>query len=148
MSRLHPYSVKGRPRLLHFEEAFDSIVRVVRTGMQWRQLRPPTVSYMTVFKTMYLWIKARAFETAYTRLLRLYRRHRRPKFCCIDSSYVKNIYGRNYTGRNPTDRGRRATKLSVIVDDQGIPQLYRHKQGNRYELYVLLCIVLQPTCQL
>ena len=61
VSRLHPYSVKGRPRLLHFEEAFDSIVRVVRTGMQWRQLRPPTVSYMTVFKTMHLWMKAKVW---------------------------------------------------------------------------------------
>ena len=79
-----------------------------------------TVSHITVFKTMHLWMRSHAFENAYTRLLRLYRRQRRPRFCCIDSSYVKNIYGRDCTYRNPTDRGRRATKLSVIVDDISI----------------------------
>ena len=28
---------------------------------------------------------------------------------------LKSIYGRDCVGRNPTDRGRRATKLSAIV---------------------------------
>ena len=113
VSRIQPRAAKGRPRQLHFDEAFDCILRVVRTGMQWRQLQPPTVSHITIFKTMHTWMRHRAFETAYCRLLRLYRRHRRPRFCCIDSSYVKNIYGLDCTGRNPTDRRRRATKLST-----------------------------------
>ena len=34
---------------------------------------------------------------------------------------MKNIYGRDCVGRNPTDRGKRATKLSAVVDDLGIP---------------------------
>ena len=34
---------------------------------------------------------------------------------------IKNIYGQDCTGRNPTDRGRLATKLSAIVDDTGVP---------------------------
>ena len=121
VQRRYPTQRRGRPRLLHFDEAFNSILYVVRTGVQWRQLRPETVSHITVFKTMHRWTRDNIFGTAYERLLRLYRRQRRPKYYCIDSSYVKNIYGRDCTGRNPTDRGRRATKLSVVVDDLGVP---------------------------
>ena len=127
---LYQSANRGRPRILQFDEAYECILKVVRTGMQWRQLQPETVSHITVFKTMHLWMKSHAFENAYTRLLRLYRRQRRPRFCCIDSSYVKNIYGRDCTGRNPTDRGRRATKLSVIVDDIGVPFSLHTAAGN------------------
>ena len=34
---------------------------------------------------------------------------------------MKNVYGVDCVGRNPTDRGRKATKLFAAVDDQGIP---------------------------
>jgi putative transposase len=34
---------------------------------------------------------------------------------------VKNVYGRDCVGRNPTDRGRKATKVSALVADDGVP---------------------------
>ena len=94
---------RGRPALLGFDDAYDDILRVVRTGMQWRYLRPTAaVAYITVFKTMHKWIDAGLFHTAYVRLLRLYRRHRRPRYSCVDSTFVKNVYGVDCVGRNPT----------------------------------------------
>ena len=128
--RIFPSNVRGRPRKLKFDDAFDCILDVVRTGMQWRRLRPEHCSYITVFKTMHKWASAGVFRTAYIRLLELYSRRRRPKYYCIDSSYVKNVYGRDCTGRNPTDRGRRASKLSTIVDDMGIPHTFHAAPGN------------------
>lgn len=119
--RLYPPQQRGRPRILTFDDSFDCILKVVQTGMQWRQLQPTKVSHITVFKQMHMWIHAGVFRTAYTRLLRLYCRQRRSRYYCIDSTYVKNIYGRDCVGRNPTDRGRRATKLSAVVDDLGVP---------------------------
>ena len=80
---------------------------------------PKNVSYITVFKTMHKWIDAGLFKAAYRCMLRLHSRRR--LICAIDSSFVKNVYGRDCIGRNPTDRGRAATKLSVLVDDLGVP---------------------------
>jgi hypothetical protein len=56
-------------------------------------------------------------------LLRLdaVKRRRGAKHYCIDSTLVKNQYGKDCLGRNPTDRGRKGMKLSAIVDDRGIP---------------------------
>ena len=88
-----PTQTRGRPTKLTFNDAYDDILRVIRTGMQWRQLRPKDVSHITVFKTMHKWVSANVFETAYRNLLRLYKRKRRPRYYCIDSSFIKNIYG-------------------------------------------------------
>jgi len=49
---------------------------------------------------------------------------------CIDSSYVKSIYGRDCIGRNPTDRGRNATKVLVMVASDGVPVALAIFPGN------------------
>ena len=116
-----PPKAKGRPAVITFDDAYDDILKVVRTGMQWRSLKPRNVSFVTVFKTMHKWVHADLFKTAYQKLLTLYSRQRRPRYCAIDSTFVKNMYGRDCIGRNPTDRGRKATKVSTVVDDRGVP---------------------------
>ena len=142
VERQFPSQRRGRPRLLTFDDAYDDILKVLKTGMQWRQLQPRVASHITVFKTMQSWVQRNIFQTAYQRLLKLYNRRRRPKYHCIDSSFVKNIYGRDVVGRNPTDRGRRATKLSVIVDDLGVPFSLIALPANRSDQ-----ISLQPTIE-
>ena len=140
VARHIPPSAKGRPPLLSFDDAYDDILRVLRTGMQWRQLKPKLVSFITVFKTMHRWIAADLFRTAYRSMLRLYARRRRPRHCCIDSTFVKNIYGIDCVGRNPTDRGRMATKVSALVDDNGVPFSILCHPANQSDMRLL-----QPT---
>jgi putative transposase len=138
VEEVFPVQARGRPPLLDFDNAYEDILHVIRTGMQWRQLRSAAgVSYITVFKTMRRWVKADLFHVAYQRLLRLYRRRRRPRYCCVDSSFVKNIYGIDCVGRNPTDRGRKATKLSAAVDDTGIPYSLLCSPGNQSDMRLL-----------
>ena len=118
--RQFPLQVKGRPRIITFDQAYEGILRILTTGMQWRHLDTNGISYITVFKTMHKWVEKDVFRTAYIRLLNLYRRKRRPRYFCIDSTFVKNVYGSDCVGRNPTDRGRKATKVSAVVDDIGV----------------------------
>ena len=59
---------------------------------------------------MHKWIGKGIFEDAYKKVLKLYMKHHPTKYYCIDSSYVKNAFGRDVVGRNPVDRGRKATK--------------------------------------
>ena len=137
VARSFPPSDKGRPPRLTFDDAYDDILRVVRTGMQWRHLQPRNVSFVTVFKTMHKWIKADLFRIAYQRLLHLYSRRRRPRYCCVDSTFVKNVYGADCIGRNPTDRGRMATKVSAAVDDLGIPYALVYSPANQSDTRLL-----------
>ena len=68
------------------------------------------------------WYSAGVFQDAYTQLLRQYvgSRAHPPSYYCVDSTFVKNLYGTEGLGRNPTDRGRRAMKLSVLLDNNGV----------------------------
>jgi len=88
--------------------------------------------YTTVFQNFTNWTAAGVFERAYAAVLRLERRplRRNVRVECIDSAYVKSIYGRDCIGRNPTDRGRNATKVSAIVASDGVPVALALFPGN------------------
>ena len=47
VTRQFPEQRRGRPRRLTFEDAYDGMLRVLRTGMQWRQLETSRVSHIT-----------------------------------------------------------------------------------------------------
>ena len=130
IQELCPPSSRGRPRKVTFDVAFDCIQTIMKTGMPWRYLKPTDVSHITIFKTLHKWTEKGVFKIAYKRLLRLYTRRRRPKFYAIDSTFVKNMYGRDVLGRNPTDRGRKATKMTVAVDDLGVPHAFFFSGAN------------------
>jgi putative transposase len=114
-----PTNVEGRPRS-NPVDMLDFMCHILWTGAPWRSLGK---RFSTVHGTFIRWSRAHVFEIAYRALLKLERRttSRKSRFACIDSSFVKNIYGRDCVGRNPTDRGRNATKVSALVDQDGIP---------------------------
>lgn len=122
-ARLVPPKATGRPRF-DAKDMLRQMVLVLESGMSWRHLGRCTsgADFRTVHRHFTLWSRLDVFKASYSALLRLYsRKTRRGEYHCIDTSYVKSIHGRDCVGRNPTDRGRRATKLSAIVDDTGIP---------------------------
>ena len=101
-----PQSKRGRPKKLSFDETFECLETMIRTGMQWRYVKSETVVYTTVYRRVKQWVESRCIEEAFKTLLKVYWRRRRPKFYCIDSSFVKNQFGVDCVGENPTDRGK------------------------------------------
>lgn len=117
--------------MLQNEEALDVLFKVCRTGMQWREVQA-TVSYATVFRIAQMWTKNNIISMAYSDVLSVYKRHNPIKHYCIDSSYVKNRFGaKAHVGKNHTDRGRKAIKLSVITDNKGVVHGMATDPGNR-----------------
>lgn len=117
-----PPSNTGRKRI-EPEYVLDELLRVLWTGCPWRSLRSTQSSYQTIHRHFMSWTQKNIFREAYSIAYKLQNRptRRNLQFQCIDTSFVKNIYGRDCVGRNPTDRGRKATKLSAIVDQNGLP---------------------------
>jgi len=133
--------IRGRPRLLSTIETLQQVFYVARTGCQWSNITPPrNVSYKTVFARFANWSKIGVFETAFSGLAKLAgdRASQRRSVLCTDTSYVKNIQGRGPTlGRNHTDRGRKATKVSVLTDDKGIPLHFCFHPANKNDCTLL-----------
>ena len=93
----------GRPQKITNKEALHLILKVGRTGMQWREVDSRVASYHTVFRRMQMWTKQNVFENAYKDVLRVYKRIVPTQHYCVDSSYVKNQYDTEKLGQNHTD---------------------------------------------
>ena len=83
------------------------------------------------------------FERAWFDMARWYKRVRptdarrrsrhRARTAVVDTSFVKNVHGRDVLGRNPTDRGRNATKVSMLTDARGTPLALTFHRANRHD---------------
>ena len=134
VDKAFPISKTGRPRSATTEELIDHIFILLKTGTQWRLL--PTgdkVSWQTVHRHFQKWSKEGIFQRTYDHLLKLYctKFSKTRQFIITDCSFVKNIFGIDCLGPSPVDRGRKASKLSIIVDEQGIVWSATFHPGNK-----------------
>lgn len=139
-SQATPVYKTGRPRVLCDAQAAELIFRVARTGMQWREIDfGANCSYVTVFRRFHDWKRQSVFLDAYRHALRVYKRVYPPDKYVIDSQYVRNKLGRApWVGRNHTDRGRKAIKVSYITDQNGIVHALATDPGNRPDVTLLV----------
>jgi transposase len=127
-------SSAGRHRLLTVEYVLDRIGFVLRTGCQWSNLPVDGGSWKTVYHWFSLWSKKHVFQHAFQRLLSLYLREKGlSKHVVVDTSFVKNVLGRDCLGKSAVDRGRKATKVSALTDGFGTPLYLLFHPGNKYD---------------
>ena len=128
-----PRNKNGRTRT-DAELILTQIQHVLWTGAPWRSLAT-NVSFQTIHRHFMSWARCGVFKKAYETAIKLMRRPgRRREYHCIDTTFIKNIYGMDCKGRNPTDRGRSATKLSAIVDGTGLPISIAFFPGNIHDV--------------
>lgn len=133
----------GRPRSLSIEYVLDRIQYVLRAGCQWSSLPVQGGSWKTVYHWFSKWSKKHLFEQAFHRVLQVYLRCKGglSQHVVVDTSFVKNVFGRECLGRSPVDRGRMATKVSALTDAVGTPLYLLFHPGNKNDgktLYHLL----------
>ena len=51
----------------------------------------------------------------------------------LDSSFIKNVHGSDVVGPNPTDRGRMASKMSLLTDSRGTPLCAVFHKANKHD---------------
>ena len=110
----------GRKRKMNTAQVLDRILYVCKTGCQWSQLPVEGASYKTVYHYFSLWSKARLFENVFYTLANAASSTGRGALV-LDTSFVKNVHGSDVLGPNPTDRGRKGSKLSLLTDSKGTP---------------------------
>jgi len=126
---------QGRHRKLSLAYILDRIFYVCRTGCQWSQLDVLGSSYKTVYHYFNLWSKAQLFESVFYAAVNA----RTPQAGAVvaDTSFVKNVHGKDVTGRNPTDRGRKATKVSLLTDSHGTPLCCVFHRAKKWDILTL-----------
>jgi transposase len=128
-----PPSRRGRPRSFSVVSILHAIFYVLKTGCQWRSLQYDGISPMTVYHYFRLWSKARIFEDTFY----CYPIKKNTQGIVTDTTFVKNIFGQDNCGRNPTDRGRKATKVSLITNEAGDPLSCTFHPANKADCTIL-----------
>ena len=102
----------------------DAIFFVLRTGCQWNALRETTIcSSSSAHRRFQEWVTAGVFAAFWRQGLLAYDAVQGIDWdwLALDGAMGKAPLGREKTGPNPTDRGKRGVKRSVLTDGRGVP---------------------------
>ncbi|GHO47462.1 hypothetical protein KSX_56250 [Ktedonospora formicarum] len=128
----------GRPRLPD-RQAFEAIVYVLRTGIQWNALPRELGASSTIHDRFQQWEQAGLFKALWQDGLATYDElvGIQWEWQAMDAAMNKSPFGGTATGPNPTDRGKLGTKRSVLTDGAGIPLALVIDGANRHDVKLL-----------
>lgn len=132
----------GRPRMPN-RQAFEAIVYVLRTGIQWNALPRELGASSTVHDRFQEWERAGLFRALWQAGLESYDElyGLQWEWQSVDGVMTKAPFGCAATGKNPTDRGKQGVKRSLLTDGAGIPLALVIAGANRHDMK-LLCATL------
>lgn len=136
--RVHKlYYSKQHPgnRLTHnLETIIEGMLYICKTGIQIQFCNYKGIPGSAIKYHFDKWTHDNVFIDSWLYIYNKYQKNNPYKHnlkrLSIDGTYIKSINGNDLVGRNPTDRGRNATKLSVIVDLIGVPVGYFLTEAN------------------
>jgi len=119
-------------------QILDVIEYVLITGSSWRSLDLPifvstNIKWQSIYYHFQKFYKANIFRIVYKKLLLDYFKKNKSgklKYLSIDSSFILNAYASN-VGYNGFYKKKRLSKLSLIVDSNGIPISALLARGNK-----------------
>lgn len=122
----------GRPRMSN-RKAFEAMVYVLRTGIQWNALPREMGASSTVHERFQEWEREGFFEEVWRAGLLEYEEMEgiEWEWQSVDGVMTKAPLGKDATGPNPTDRAKKGTKRSMLTDGNGIPLAVVVEGSNR-----------------
>jgi putative transposase len=95
----------------------------MRTGCQWKAIPPSLAPGSTAHQYFQQWAETGVFEALWQLALDEYDELVGLDWTwqCVDGAMTKAPLGGESTGKNPTDRGKRGTKRSLMTEAKGIP---------------------------
>ena len=110
----------GRPEKCA-KKALNGILYILKTGAHWHLIPKEFGKPTTLHGKFRKWVKLGVFEKIMEKARAMYSKDNNNSWYAIDSSSSKAPLARKWSGKNPTDRGKRGVKKSIIVDRKGAP---------------------------
>lgn len=117
-----PRAHGGRPRI-DWRLAIDGIIFRLRSGCQWNKLPKHFGDDSSIHRWFQRWCRNGVLERVWATLLDECDELRAVnwRWQAADGRLGKARFGGKNVGRNPTDRGKNGTKLSLLVEGDGGP---------------------------
>lgn len=112
----------GRPRK-DLRSVADAIFYRMRTGCQWKAIPPSLCPGSTAYSYFKHWVDKGVFEKLWKLALEEYNElvGLDWRWQSVDGAMTKAPLGGESTGKNPTDRGKKGVKRSLMTEADGIP---------------------------
>ena len=129
-----PKKKSGRPRK-DDRKIMTAIFYILRTGCQWKALPRSLGASSTVHDRFQEWREAGLFEKMWKAGLMEYDMKKGIdwEWQSMDGAMTKAPLGGEGTGANPTDRGKKGTKRSLLTEGNGIPLSVAVDGANRHD---------------
>jgi hypothetical protein len=136
-------SVRGRKRTTDLGLIWECLWGLLDNGFKMRFVQ---TAYRVAKSTMYYYFgiirNSGLLPEIYQAIVQSYYQDRKPQYLITDTFTVKSMDGSEGTGRNPTDRGRKGIKVSLICDENRIVMATHISPANTHDTKVLV-----PTCR-
>ena len=141
-------------RKISNEAMMNYMLFMIENSLSWKALHRciDGFHYQSVFKRFQTWVKHGVFQYIWNELLQEYSRQKlsnNPNHFMnlfTDTTMIKSLEGADCIGRNPTDRGRNGTKVSVIIDEDKVaiskPLMFPANTSDIKTLVPTLCALL------
>lgn len=124
LPKAKPTGGRGRPPIEN-RLVVNGLWYVLWTGCQWKAVKREWfgVSSSVLHERFQTWQQQGIWDRVVQALVRFYarRRHIRWTWQAIDSKSCPAPLGGTDTGPSPTDRGKRGSKVHILVDERGAP---------------------------
>jgi putative transposase len=124
----------------------NGIWYVLWTGCQWKAVHRDWfgVSSSTIHDYFQTWIEQGLFAKLFRVMVRFYARRRRIQWTwqAVDSRSGPAPLGGEATGKNPTDRAKRGSKVHILVDQRGAPLAVYITGANRHDKWGAASLVV------
>jgi putative transposase len=130
-----PKKKAGRPRM-DDRQAMTAIFYLLRTGCQWKAIPRSLGAPSTVHDRFQEWEQAGVFQRLWQEGALEYDRAKglNWEWQAMDGVMTKAPLGGEATGPNPTDRGKKGTKRSLLTEGNGIPVGLAVEGANRHDM--------------
>jgi len=125
----------GRPEWDN-RKTLEGIFFIIKTGIQWKYLPREFGKVSTVHGKFRRWIKMGTFSKIMQEAKISYAKSldRPMTWFASDTAHSKAPLAKNWSGKNPTDRGKHGIKRSIIVDINGAPLSVHVGPSNRHDV--------------
>lgn len=127
---------KNHNSLYSLSDIMSAIEYILYTGASWRSLNLPAFNgrykWQSIYHHFYKFSQANIFQNVYFELLDNYFKNNastKLKYLSIDTSFIKNEYASD-VAFNGYCKKKRLSKISIIVDSNGVPISLTVKPGN------------------
>jgi len=130
-----PKKKQGRPRE-DDRQMMTAIFYIMRTGCQWKAIPKSLGASSTVHDRFQEWQQAGVFQALWQAGVLEYDQVKglNWEWQAMDGAMTKAPLGGESTGPNPTDRGKKGTKRSLLTEGSGVPIGLAVEGANRHDM--------------